>query len=129
MVALKIELEQYFVDNWTETPIQFQGNDYTAPIDNRWIYIEFIPIDRAIYSMGCPFPYSMDTVMLRVYARDTTPTASLSLDDEVRTFIECFQMSSVTATVGDGVPDGLGIVDLGNSIFETASNYTIEAYN
>ena len=49
MKSLKIELEKHFNDNWSQTPVQFQGSTFTQPTE--WISLVFIPLDRSLYAM------------------------------------------------------------------------------
>jgi len=53
----------------------------------------------------------------------------LGLEDEVRTFIECYKDASIDMSVGDGVPNGNGVVNLDNGVFQSISLYDITRYN
>lgn len=127
MQNLKKAVETYFNDDWTSTPLQFQGS--ALPDTDTFIYIVFVPIDRSVYGIGNNKGRKKDTVMIRVSSYSSNPLRSLEIDDAVRDFFECWEVPNIDAQVQSGVPDGLGIVDLGNGMFETISNYMIDSYN
>lgn len=127
MQNLKKQIEIYFNDNWTDTPVQYQGS--SEPDTDTFIYITFVPLDRSVYGMDSNGGRKKDTVMARIFSYSSNPLKSLEIDDSVREFFECWELPGIDARTQTGVPDGLGIVDLGNGMFETTSNYTIESYN
>lgn len=129
MHSLKEQLEIYFNENWVLTPVQYQGARFDQPTDKTWIYISFVPIDRAVYGFDGGNGRKMDTAMLRVSSYSSNPLKSLEIDDAVRAFLECWELPFNDCQVQEGVPDGLGIVDLGNGMFETISNYLMNSYN
>jgi len=114
----KVEIEQYFLDNWTSTPIQFQGVDFTQP--NKWISLVFIPIERTANTCNRVFENSQ----LKVLCYDVNPTLAMKLIDEVNAFFDCKTLSKVYSGVGKA--DGLGAIDLLNNTFEIASIYEID---
>jgi len=127
MKSLKIEIEKYFVDHWTQTPIQFQGSTFTQA--SEWISVVFIPLDRSLYAFDGGNGRKMDTVMVKVLSYSDNPTKTLGLEDDVRAFLECIEVPNNNARVGMGKPDGLGVLDLENGVFEASSTYLIQSYN
>jgi len=128
MKSLKIELETYFSTTWVATPIQYQGATFTQPTDGLWVSLVFIPIDRVTYAYDGANGRKKDSVQFKVFCYADNPTKALGLDDDVRTFLECWKIPNNDAQTYNGVPDTLGIQDLGNGIFEVASLYDIESY-
>ena len=129
MVDIKKEIDALFNDDWIETPVQFQGTDFTTPNNKRWISIRFTPIDRALYAFDGANGRKADTVQVQVLCYDKSTTKALELEDSVREFFECYKLQTVNGTVEEGNPDGLGVVNIGNDVYQTSSLYTIKVYN
>ena len=107
----------------------FRSSDFTQPTGGKWISLVFIPIARDTYAFDGQNGRSVDLVQFKVLSYGTNATQALGLDDDVRTFLECFSIPNNDAKVGNGVPDGLGIIDLDNDVFEIGSLYEINSYN
>ena len=121
MLEMKRAIEKYFSDNWSQTPIHWQGMDFVQPNSGVWIHITFTPIDRESHGSGC---ISTNIAQVRVLSYGKTPNASLELDGDVGTFLGNYSWNSASVVdVGDY--DGLGIIDLDNGVFETSSLFTV----
>lgn len=129
MVSLKQELEAYFNDNWVDTPIQWDGIDFSKPVGGSWIGLKFNPIDRALYAYDGQDGRNRDLAQLEVMTYGKTTTASISLGDDVKTFIENWKFVTNDAQVGLGVPDGNGVINLESDIFESVLTFEIISYN
>ena len=129
MKSVKVALEKYFSDNWTETPIRFQG-DKLKP-DTRFIEINFIPIDRTIYSTGNGRGRKRDLIQFKISCFDSSSTLVFGLEDKVREFLECYEESDTDYNfyVGEGVPSGRGATALDNGVFVSISLYEVRNYN
>jgi len=121
---MKIAIEKHFADNWTATPIHWQGMRFTAPSDNKWIHVSFTPISRQRggFGGGC----ATNEAQVKIMSYDKTPTASLALDGQVLTFLENYSWEH-NSTVGLSEPDGLGTIDMENGAFETSSLYQVKS--
>ena len=129
MVQNVITLETHFKDNWTLTPIQYEGDNFKAPV-GPWISLVFVPVDREIYAYDGADGRAKDLMLMRVYSYDKTPTKAMALSDEVKAFIECYEYDS--ARVGLGLPDvtgNSGVMSLENNIFESAIMFQVTNYN
>ena len=127
MKSLKVEIEKYIQANWTQTPVKFQGSTFAQT--SEWVSVVFIPLDRSLYAFDGGDGRKKDTVMLKVLSYSDNPTKCLGLEDDVRAFLECINIPNNNARVGMGKPDGLGVIDLENGVFEASSTYLIESYN
>lgn len=125
MVNIKQKVEQYFIDSWTGAPFNFQGNDIEAVAP--FFTISFVPLEREAYSFGGACSRKRDTAYFKISSYETNPTKCIILDDEVRAFLECYNVDSVQ--LEEGKPDGLGIVDLENGLFESVTNYGATQHN
>ncbi len=117
---IKIEIEQYFKDNWS-TPIQYQYDDFDMPSDNKWISLEYIGIERTSNSCSRTFVNSQ----LRIRCYDNTGTLSIKLTDQINAFFDCYQGTLFYS--GNGNPDGLGVQSLSNNVFESATIFEINS--
>lgn len=122
MVDMKIAIDTYFSDNWTECPVHYQGMTFTQPSDAKWIHIMFTPIEREQYGFGDAC--ATNIAQLRILSYGDTPNASLTLDGDVQTFIENYYWGTGN-NVETAEPDGLGIIDLDNGVFETSTLYIV----
>lgn len=122
MVDMKIAIDTYFNDSWSSTPIQWQGMTFEQPADGEWIQLSFTPIAREQGGFGAGCATNM--AQLRVMSYGTTPNASLTLDGEVQEFIENYYWGEGN-NVDTQEPDGLGIIDFDNGVFETSSLYLV----
>ena len=129
MVELKKELETHFNTNWSATPIQWEGLDFTRPTDGKWIALKFHPINRLLYAFDGNTGRNADTAQLEVFTYGDSSTESISLGDDVKTFIENWKYSTADARVGLGVPDGNGVINLDNNIYESVLTFQINSYN
>ena len=121
MIEMKIQIETYFKDNWTQTPIHYQGMRFIPPSTHNWVSITFTPIDRESHGSGC---IATDIAQVRVLSYGNTPNASLELDGDVGAFLENYSWNSASI-VGARDYDGLGILDMENGAFETSSLYSV----
>ncbi len=72
---------------------------------------------------------TLDVIDVKVLSYSDNPTKVIGLEDDVKTFLECWDVPNHGAEVGVGKPDGLGIIDLDNGVFEAVTTYLIESYN
>ena len=126
MTDIKKKVEQYFIDNWVKTPIQFEGTSFVAP--KRWIKLNFYPLDRKITAFnGTDEGLKSDTMLLKVSVFDESATLSMMLEDDVRTLLECKTIDKYRTGVGQ--PSGDGAVPLENDVWVSVSTYDILSYN
>lgn len=127
MNAVKKSIEAKFLADWNTTPIQWEGIPFTAT--PQWISLVFIPIDRTLYGFDGNDGRKRDTILLKITSFSDSTTRALELEDEVRTFIECYNDGVLNYKVGLGVPNGDGIISLDNGVFMTTSLYEIQNFN
>lgn len=128
MVKIKQELEAYFQDNWTDTPIQFDISTFQQPVDMEWISLIFIPIDRTIYAYDGANGRKADVAQFKVLSYSTSPTKALIIEESVKAFLECYELTTVDAQVEEGKPDTLGAINLGTGTYETGLLFSVTAW-
>lgn len=129
MKDLKVGIDTKFVNEWVATPIQWDGLDFKSPTDKKWIGLKFTPIDRKAYAFDGSDGRTTDKALLEVSIYGSSSTESLSIGDDVKAFIENWNYTSIDAKVGLGVPDGHGVINLENDIFESVLTFQITRYN
>ncbi len=117
MLKMKQEIEQKFLDEWTETPIQFDIVDYSTATDSAWVSLMFDPLSREEIGFGGSCSRKMDTAFIKVLCFETSPTKVLMLEDKVKEFMECYTFSTVGAYTRVGEPNGEGINNLENGVW------------
>jgi len=60
---------------------------------------------------------------LKIRCYDISPTLSMDLSDQVYQFFDCIQLSSSYSSTGTS--DGLGVINLGNNVFESTIIFEI----
>ncbi len=120
MTAIKQKIEQYFIDSWHGAPFIVQGQEINS--QPPFMVISFIPIDREKVSYGGTCAHSRDTAAFKIECYETNPTKCLILEDSVKAFLECYNIDSIR--VAEGKPDGLGIIDLENHLFQSVLLFT-----
>ena len=129
MLEDKHIIDKHFQYNWAATPIQYDGANFTAPQDGRWISVRLIPYDRQ--SMSANHGLKVDYALIKVYCYDTSTTKCYNLARAVQTFLECKNIPTDTRNeiiVGVGVPSGDGATPLDNSVYETVLDFTVRKY-
>lgn len=129
MNKLKKEVEQYFLDNWSTSPIQWDEDDsFKAPSDKSWIGINFIPIDRSVIGLDGGSGRKSNLAQVKIFSYGRNPTKALELEDSVRAFFECIDLPLNDARVGLGEPDGFGVVDMQNGLYQSATLYDVKTW-
>lgn len=118
MYTTKVEIEQYFNDNWTLTPIQYQGINFDSV--ESWVSLVFIPIERTANTSHRVFENSQ----LKVLCYHKSPTLVTKLVDEVNQFLDCLNLS--TCRLGTGNSDGTGTQPLGNDTYELVTLFEVD---
>ena len=125
-------IDKYFMDNWTDTPISYEGVPFSHPKDGKWIHVAFLVYDRQVYGMDGRTGRKKDWGKIVVRCYDSSPTLSMRLANKVQLFLECI---AITADDGNdimidmGISDEFGAVDLDNGIFEVQLSFKCIKYN
>jgi len=118
---IKEAVDSYFEDNWTSTPVQYEGTDFGTPVTHKWISLQMLPYDRDTYAYDGANGRKRSYQLIRVRCYDVSPTLAFTLAQEVQAFFECVTLD--TLKVGIGTGDGNGAVDLNNDIYEVTLNF------
>ena len=120
MYIIKKEIDDYFFQNWTKTPIQFEGAKFTQPKDGRWIAVRYIPYSRGYHGI------CVETkATVRIVIFETSVTECYKLGDEVIGFFELQDINKVS--VSHGYTDGFPADDL-DGIFRTSTLFDVSSF-
>jgi len=121
----KSDVDKYFKDNWTLTPIQYDGANFVTPLDNKWVSISLNPYDRELIGMDGHKGRKLDYAYIRVNCYDTSTTLCYNLANEVQKFLECIEIPTADnpLMVGLGIADGNGAIPLDNGVFFTQLDF------
>ena len=122
----KSKIDKYFQDNWTLTDIQYEGATFTVPKNNKWISIALLPYDRSIVGYGGTNTRKEDNALIVVRCYDTSPTLSMTLAEEIQTFLECKKIDDIIVDLG--ISNGNGAISLHDGIFELTLNFKTRKY-
>ena len=132
MYANKSDIDKYFKDNWTLTPIQYDGAQFEIPADNSWISISLLPYDRELIGLDGGAGRKLDYGIIRVNCYDTSVTLCYDIAYEVQAFLECSEIPTTDGKkllVDMGIADGQGSIPLDNGVYETQINFITKKYN
>lgn len=127
LAEIKSTVEQFFLDNWIDSPIDWNGEDFEVPTDKEYISLQFIPFDRNKYAFDGTNGRSKDDTMLKVRSYSNNPQKSFQLQDKVILFLEDQQFGNTYYRIAK--PDGNGAVDFENDIYETTTNFITDTWN
>ena len=125
-------IDKYFQDNWTETPISFDGVGFDIPTDNKWVSVAMVVYDRSLYAISPQHGRKLDYGKIIVRCYDISPTLVMKLCAKVQEFLECHTIiadDGKEILVDMGISDDLGVVNLDNGIFEVQLGFKIKKYN
>lgn len=111
--TIKSTIEQYFLDNWTNTSIKFEGQplDYTS--NDSFIVLKYVGVSNfGFYGTG-----NHTNGQLQVFCYAKNPVDSYKLSDSVCSFVKCLNLSNDIHTL---IPQQQGsAINLDNAFFET----------
>ena len=126
LLNTKKEIDKFFLNGWTETPIQFEGTKFEDTDARRWISLQTIPYDRELkgFDGGTGRKITHYTEVVRCFAPNALK--SFELAQQVLNFFECVRLGSIAVKTGIG--DGNGAIDLENNLFQLSVNFDIIEY-
>lgn len=117
---IKASLEQYFLSNWTSTPIQFEGIKFDYSGKTNWISLVLAPAFADRYGFDGTATGRVRYVGIqKVFCYAKNPTKAFQLADSVKTFLNGLQIGGSVIDLGQ---DGTAL-DLQNGYFEVVVNF------
>lgn len=122
----KAKIEQYFIDNWSLTEIQFEGVEYDYSDVEKWISLIYIPVRNDIIGMnGESVGRVRNNAQLKVYCYAKSVPLAYKLADDVKSFFNGKQIDDIMVGVGQDK----SVTNLDNGFFEVAVIFEINNYN
>lgn len=119
---IKSTLEEYFMDNWTQTQIQNDGQtiEYTG-IDS-FISLKYVAVSNTTYYSG-----KKTTGQLQIFCYAKSSTLSYQLSDTVFNFIKCLDLDNDVHTKTPQVQGSA--INLDGEFFEVFTFVPVECYS
>lgn len=121
----KSTIETHFINNWTDTSIQFDGVPFNYESLDSWISIVYSPaLNSNITQSGLTTPSMVREAVLKVFCYAKTVPLAFSLSDSVQSFINNVQIGNVIVGVGfDSTANNLQ-----NGFFEVPIKFITKYY-
>ena len=114
IAQIKIDTEQYILDNWdTDTAPLFW--DSQPVVGDNAVLVKFVAFDRQLMGQQRKQTFTM----LSIFFYGSSTLKAIQLQDEMNTLLECW--SSGSTWYETGVP--AGTVDMDNNVIEVKVNY------
>jgi hypothetical protein len=122
---IKVALDQYFLDNWSQTSIQFQGQALDTTALDDFISLVYTPSLNDCYGLDGGSVGRIEYVgNLKVFCYAKNPTLAYKLADDVKTFLNGVELGNIKVTIGQ---DG-NANDLENGFYECLCNFPLSEY-
>lgn len=124
-LEIREKLEQYFIDNWTQTQIQFEGVAIGIDGIDKWISLVYVPVEnKTIGFDGTTTGRVRNNGQLKVFCYAKNIQLAVKLADDVKEFLDGKTISNGIVQIGVGQDSGA--VDLENSFFEVLVVFEID---
>lgn len=123
---IKTTLDQYFLDNWVATPIQYEGTQLNTNALTEFISLQYAPVYNDQYAFDGTTTGRINYVGLqKVFCYAKTPTKAFQLADSVKTFLNGKQLGNIYIEVGQDNPAN----DLGNNFYEVLITFRLTEWS
>lgn len=122
-LEITAELQLYFMNNWTETPLKLPDFPFDDTSIDKWIAISYDPVRNDI--MGCNGTTTgrLNYMgLFRVYCYAERRMDCYKLADSVSTFLNG---KSLPKNIEVGIAQHSSVVDLDTNLFEMKVSFTV----
>jgi len=124
-LEIKSTLEQYFIDNWTQTQIQFDGVDFDYSNIDSWISLVYTPVENNLIGFdGSSVGRIRNNAILKVFCYAKTVPLTYKLSDDVKAFLNGKQFSDIKVSIGQD----RGATNLDNGFFEVLTIFEVNKF-
>ena len=110
-----VGLNQYMLDNWIDTPIQFDGMVLDTTALTKWISVKYIPVQNdAVGLDGTTTGRIGYRGLFKVFCYAKNSTLAYKLADDVKTALNGKQIANLRIDIGQD----RDAVDLDNTWYE-----------
>lgn len=122
---LKVAIETYFIENWTDTSIQFEGEVFDYEGLDEWISLKFIPVSNDMYAFGGSGQRVVNNSQLQVFCYAKQVPYTYDLMKSVSTFLNSVQLGNIYFNIGQD----RAVIDLSNGFFEGQTIFEVNNFN
>lgn len=123
LLEINAELELYFMNNWTASPLKISDFPFDDTGIDKWIAISYDAIQNTI--MGCDGTTTgriNQSGLLRVYCYAERRMIVNQLADEVATFLNG---KSLPKNIEVGIGQHSSVIDLDSNLFELKVSFEV----
>ncbi len=124
---IKVALDTHFKTNWTQTKVQFHGQQLDMSGESSFISLIYAPLDNTPYGFNGTAQGRIEYGGLqKVFCYAKNPTKALKLADDVKTFLNGIELpNNIHVNIGqDTTPR-----DLGNGFWEVLCNFDLSQWD
>lgn len=128
LLGTKVALETYFINNWTETQIQYEGVPFDYDTLTEWVSLKFVPQQNNSYGFdGSSTGRINYNAQLQVFVYAKQVPLCYALADEILSFLN-------GVNVGGNVETSVGqvqgsAIQLDNGWYEQMITFDVNNYN
>ena len=116
LLEVTAEAEIYFLDNWTDTEIQYPSTDFEHSDTEEWIAIDTYPLLLSCVGLdGTTKGRTMLECQTRIFCYHRVLKEAIALADDVKDF---FNGVALPKDINVGLAQYSSPVDLGNGFYE-----------
>ena len=123
---IKITIDTHFNDNWTDTPIQFQGQELDNTGMDNFISLIYNPVENETYGLdGTPTGRILFSGIYKVFIYAKNYNKALILADAIKSFLNGTQINHIHVGLGQ---DG-AVNDIGNGFKEILTTFVVNEWS
>ena len=120
--VIKKTLEEHFIDNWTDTPIQHDGQTINYDGVDSFISLKYVAVSNTLYYSG-----KKTTGQLQIFCYAKSTSLAYQLSDTVFNFIKCLDLDNDVHTKTPQVQGSA--INLDGEFFEVFTFVPVECYS
>jgi len=123
----KQTIEQYFIDSWVLTPIQFDGTEIDVSTNDDWISLKYVPVKNSNYGMdGTLRGRTKYNGQLQVFCYAKNVPLTYTLADSVLEFLSSRVLASdINVDIGQAQGNA---IDTDNNFYEMLVTFEVNNY-
>jgi len=122
---VKKTIEEYFINNWDKTPIQFEGVNLDISGLDELIALSYVPTDSRAYALdGTSCGRIVYSALQKVFCYSKSPSLAFKLADEVKAFLNGKKIDGIVFGVGYDS----GAEELDNDFFRVLCNFPLKKW-
>lgn len=125
-LTIKSSLEQHFIDTWTDTSIQFDGEPFDYELLDNWVSLVYTPAINSQYGFdGTVSGRILSEGVLKVFCYAKNVPLSFDLADNVKAFLNGVNVNNVEVGIGSDSASS----NLGNGLFEVPVTFPVRYWS